>query len=81
MAKFVGNFNYRKLKQRMAATHLSFAEIARESEIDANVLQRILDNEAEFDQDQIIRLARLLEIEDGAISQYFFDLEVRKSEQ
>lgn len=74
-------FDYGKLRGRIREKYKTESNFATELGIGRGSLSQKLNNEVDFTQRQMLRAAKLLEIEPREISNYFFSEKVQKNEQ
>ncbi len=63
---------YRKLKGRIVEKFGSQSEFAKALGISENTVSKKMQNKSEFDKDNMVKWARLLEIDTSEFYDYFF---------
>lgn len=66
------HFNYSKLKGRIVEFFGTQENFARAMKISASALNNKLNGRSEFDQSEIIKALKLLEVEEHEVRSYFF---------
>jgi len=74
-------FSYDKLRGRIRECFKTQEAFAKALGMSRTSLNLRLNNSAEFSQNEIIKAAKLLELNTVDIDRYFFTLEVQKTEQ
>lgn len=73
-------FDYSKLKGRIKEKYNSQSKFTKELGMSEQVFSKRINNQVQFDSSEIKAIARLLEIRDDEISEYFFKEKVEKTQ-
>lgn len=71
-------YDYSRLKTRMKEHRYSIGTLAEGLDITRVSLSKKLNNHQSFTQDEIVKIAKLLDIDDDQIALYFFTSVVNK---
>lgn len=74
-------FDYSKLRGRIREKFGSYEELGPNISFTTVTLSRKLNNKGYFGSNEIIELAKVLDIEVEEVTEYFFKVKVRKDEQ
>ncbi len=74
-------FNYAKLSGRIKEKYNSQAAFAKALGLSESALSQRLTNKVDFSQEEILKSTKLLSINCGEVSAYFFTPDVRKTKQ
>lgn len=74
-------FNYAKLLGRIKEKYNSQAAFAKALGLSESALSQRLTNKVDFSQEEILKSTKLLSIDYGEVSAYFFTPSVRKTKQ
>lgn len=73
-------FDYSKLRGRIKEKFGNYAGLETEISFTPVTLSRKLNHKGYFGSDEILELSKALEINENEITEYFFNVKVRKSE-
>lgn len=81
MKKFSVTYNYDLLLKKMKEKRYSQESLAPAVNMSRTSLNQKLNSKSNFTQSEILRMAKVLEIENSKVGEYFFTAVVRKAEQ
>lgn len=81
MMKLSVTYNYELLLKRMKEKRYSQESLAPAINMSRTSLNQKLNSKSNFTQSEILRMAKLLEIPNDDVGEYFFTAIVRKTEQ
>lgn len=81
MMKLSVTYNYELLLKKMKEKRYSQETLAPAINMSRTSLNQKLNSKSNFTQSEILRMAKLLEIPNDDVGEYFFKVVVRKTEQ